>query len=721
MGRKDAIKKSLDKVTARIAKADYVPGFRLIEQALADSEHTPLSKARSKFSEVPGLILAVACLVLGAAFFTTRLLEYGDWPPAVYSSPDVFNLTKEKIIWDIHYGKSLGCADDECYRLESTPPSYFRRHEILPMREFPLSEWSTSAPIFYRGTFKLPQRLIERSENEPISLHTIIIFAKQWDLYLNNQLVFQGSRETMLAPIPRQFIRPDGTISIAIKVQAGDLPYQGISNRGDLVIGPRDMLAPLAYFAHDSATSLQLLYLLPKLSFCIVFAMLFMFVRRHQEIMWFLLFGLTSSLELYLRSGYASGLGLSGHTTELLALVARNYSLMLMGRFIYAFFRLDLPRADRLMKAVFTVITLLNVACFTLLDYKAATTCLDVLAIILKPAVYLFSLFVAISMAGLLSKSAKSVIRSRIALAFSGILLIGCILAFFDLARLIADTFNFSISTHIVGLTWIFDLILFVFIASVSGIEMAVQHANQRHLQNQLQNIDDRLELAQTVQATLLPSQMAGSRDKIAWDCKYISAERLAGDWIFLSDGRYHKTRFFLGDVTGKGPAAALAVAAIVSLLRKKDFEPSPLDSTIKELNIHLYNLFRGNVGSALCAAQMEDDGNTAIVVHGMAGWIHVSKSGAKIIAARGQSLGSQDQINVDIVTTKLDVGDFIFAFSDGCLEGARPISKLVRMLSNQAHRVDINPDELFILINEIGKDLVHADDKAMIYLRRTA
>jgi hypothetical protein len=721
MGRKDAIKKSLDKVTARIAKADYVPGYRLIEQAVADSEDTHKHDIKSKVSDIPGLLLALTCLILGAAFFTSRLVEYGEWPPSVYSSPEVFNLTKEKIQWDVHYGKSLGCQNDECYRSESTPSNYFRRQEILPMREFPLSEWSSGEPIFYRALIKIPEQLIQRSEKEPISLHSIIIFAKTWDLYLNNQLVFQGSRETMLAPIPRQFIRSDGTVSIAIKVQPGDLPYQGISNRGDLVIGPRDSLAPLAYFAHDNATSLQLLYLLPKLSFCVVFAMLFMFVRRNQEIMWFLLFGLTSSVELYMRSSYSSGLGLSGHTTELLALMARNYSLMLMARFIYAFFRLDLPRADRFTSALFIAITSLNVACFTVLDYKSATTCLDVLAIILKPAVYLFSLFVAISMAGLLSKSSKSLVRSRIALVFSGILLIGCTLAFFDLARLVADTFNFSISTHIVGLTWVFDLILFVFIASVSGIEMAVQHANQRYLESQLQNLDDRLELAQTVQSTLLPNQMTGSRETTAWACKYISAERLAGDWIFLSDGRHHKTRFFLGDVTGKGPAAALAVAAIVSLLRKKDFEPSPLDSTIKELNIHLYNLFRGNVGSAVCAAQMDDDGTTFIAVHGMAGWIHVNNSGAKLIAARGQALGAVDQISVDITTIKLDVGDFIFSFSDGCLEGSRPISKLIRTLSNQPQRILISPDEIFALINEIGKDVVHADDKAMIYIRRTA
>ena len=720
MKRRDAIKKSLDQVTARIARTDFIPGYRLIEQALAESEPATSGSSGNKFRQVFGLFIAATCLVLATLFFITRLLEFGDWPPAIYSSPEVFNLTKEKIKWDVHYGTSRGCQSDECYRLDSTPASFFLRHEILPMREFPLKNWSKDQPIFYRAMIKLPDQLIKSAEKDPLSLHTILMFAKRWDLFLNNNLVFQGTQETMLAPIPVNHVQADGMVTIAIRAYPGDLPYQGVSNRGDLVIGPRSKLAGLAYFARDNQTSLQLLYLLPKLSFCVVFAMLFIFVRRNQEIMWFLLFGLTSSVELFMRSEYSSNLGLDGQFKELVALMARNYSLLFLARFIYAFFRLELRRANLLMTIAIATMTVFNLLCLTVMNYKLATTSLDIVAIIIKPCVYIFSVVVAVAMAGLLSKSEKSIIRSRIALAFSAILLFGSCLAFIDLAQLVVDTLNLSISLKIVNLTWVFDLVLFIFMASVTGIEIAVQHAQQKFLKNQLQNLDDRLELAQSVQSTLLPAQMSGSRGNTSWDCKYISAERLAGDWLFLSDGRHHKTRFFLGDVTGKGPAAALAVAAIVSLLRKKDFEPTALDATIKELNIHLFNLFRGNMGSAVCAAQMDDHGTMSIAVHGMAGWVHVSKTGAKIIPARGHSLGTMDHIDVQLTTFQLDVGDFVFAFSDGCIEGTRPIAKLIRHLaSNQ--KTNLSADELFTTINEIGKDSVHADDKAMIYIRRTA
>jgi hypothetical protein len=720
MKRRDAIKQNLDQVTAKIARTDYVPGYRLIEQALASSEQASGTSKNSKFFEKFGLLVAIICLVLSSLFFVSRLVDYGNWPPPIYSSPNVFNLTKEQIKWDIHYGESLGCQTDECYRLETTPSSSFRRQEVLPLREFPLKGWKRDEPIFYRATVKIPENLRERIKSQPHSLHTILMFAKNWDFYLNNTLIFQGTQETMLVPVPIGFIRPDGTLSIAIRANPGDLAYQGISNRGDLVIGPRSELMNLTYFARDNLTSRQLLYLLPKLSFCVVFAMLFMFVRRNQEILWFLLFGLTSSLELFLRSDYSTDLGLDGQSKELLALMARNYSLLLLARFVYAFFRLQLDRANKFLGVALVAMTVFNMICLGFMNYKLATTSLDVVAIILKPFVYIFSVLVAVSMAGLLSQSKKSLLRSRIALAFGLILIFGCCLAFVDLTQLILDTFNLAVSVKIVNLTWVFDLILFVFIASVTGVEIAVQHTQQRFLEHQLQNLDDRLELAQSVQSTLLPAQMSGARGNVAWNCKYISAERLAGDWLFLSDGRHHKTRFYLGDVTGKGPAAALAVAAIVSLLRKKDFEPTALDLTVKELNIHLYHLFRGNMGSALCAAQMEDDGKLSIVVHGMAGWIHVSRSGAKLIPARGNSLGTTEHIAVEIKTIQLDPGDFIFCFSDGCLEGTRTISRLIRQLNSNIH-MNMSADNLFSIINEIGKDSVHADDKAMIYLKRTA
>jgi serine phosphatase RsbU (regulator of sigma subunit) len=308
--------------------------------------------------------------------------------------------------------------------------------------------------------------------------------------------------------------------------------------------------------------------------------------------------------------------------------------------------------------------------------------------------------------------------RSRIALSFGLLLTFGTFLAFIDLTKLVTSLLGIPLQMTIVNLTWVFDLILFVFMAIVTGLQLAVQHTQQQQISDKLQNLTDRLELASTVQSTLLPNPMHGQRGSIEWHCFYVAAERLAGDWVFMSEDRHHPTRFYLGDVTGKGPAAAIAVAAIISLLRKKDFEPSTITNTMKELNKHLFHLFRGNASSAVCMAEVSDDGQAQIISNGMAGWIHLSPGKVRMIQTRGSILGAADHLDVTIAETKLSEGDYLICFSDGCLEGQRHLRRLSLQLEKQPSE-NITADDLFKIVTTIGQDSVLPDDKAMLVIHR--
>ncbi len=721
MKRRDAFEHKLDSVSRGINRLmTDARFFSYLRQNIGRKQDEIPSPRWGKYREVLGVFIALGIVVLSAAFFFARLSEFNDWPPAVYHDKEVYNLTAEKVLWDVHYGPSQGCQSDKCYQDPSTPASYFRRHAVLPLREFPIADWKTGDKIYYRARVKLPENIRQLALTRPISIHTIKMFAESWDLYLNQTPVFQGTEETMLAPIPPSYIQTDGFVDISIVATVGALPYQGIANRGDMVIGPREKLANLTFFSRDNSTSLQLLYLLPKLAFCVVFAVLFMFVGRNQEIMWFLLFGLTSSLELFLRSAYADDLGLSGHVTALLALVFRNYSLLLMARFVYAFFRLRLATAEKVMTTAVAALTVFNVFSLLVMDYSHATRALDMIAIIIKPCVYIFSFVLALAMAGLLSTSERSVMRSRIALCFSFVLLIGTGLACVDLVKLVANTMGVQVPLTIVNLTWVFDLVLFVVIASITGIELALQHTQQRQIEFRLRNLNERIELASSVQDTLLPEVMAGQREGVAWDFRYFPAERMAGDWLYMSDTNAPVRRYMIGDVTGKGPAAALAVAAIISVLRTSELEESNLTGVIKLLNSHLCKLFRGRASTALCLAEIGRDGETRVAVHGMLGFIHVKKDGVSLIPARGSTLGARDEIDVKFIELTLDVGDLLICFSDGCLEGTRTMRRLIHHLSGM-DRADMTPDKLFNEISEIGKDSVHPDDKVFLVVRRVS
>ncbi len=720
MKRREALQLRVDKIAAGIDRLLIkLPLTRRLRDHMIARDSTSRSPT-SKYQETIAIVLAIGTMVLSSMFFVTRLLDYGNWPPTAYSAPNVYNLTQQGVRWDLHYGKSLGCEREDCYRDPSTPSSYFKRQSVLPLREFPIKDWQSGDAVYYRARITIPQNIQDAAAKEPYSLHTILMFAESWDLYLNQQLVFQGTQETMLAPLPAEFIRADGSVDIAIKANIGTLPYQGIANRGDLVIGPRALLSPLTFFSHDNATSLQLLYLLPKLAFCVVFSLLFVFARNNREIGWFLLFGLTSSFELFFRSDYALDLGVKGQTAALLALMARNVSLLVLARFIYSFFRLDIKFVERLIVAGFVLMGIQSFVCLFGVSYSVATRSLDITAIVLKPLVYVSSTVLAVVMAGLLSESERSRMRSRIAFAFAVILFIGTALAFVDLAKLIANTKSLQFNLTIVNLTWVFDLILFIFMAAITGVESALQHAQQRQLQFQLQNLNDRLELASTVQSTLLPEPMQGREESLDFSFHYIPAERMAGDWIFKGSGENGSKRFILGDVTGKGPAAALAVAATIGSLRQKDSQDKGIEETVRDLNYHLFNLFRGKAGTSFCLADVSADGKARIAVHGMAGWLHISTDKIKLISSRGGTLGSQQEVKTSFIDLQLAPGDLLVCFSDGCLEGARPMRKLVDAMG-RLDRSIMTSDKLFETIIEIGKESVLPDDKAMVMIKKVA
>jgi serine phosphatase RsbU (regulator of sigma subunit) len=213
---------------------------------------------------------------------------------------------------------------------------------------------------------------------------------------------------------------------------------------------------------------------------------------------------------------------------------------------------------------------------------------------------------------------------------------------------------------------------------------------------------------------------MFGEEGSLSFHFRYIPAERMAGDWLFKGQGKDGSQRFILGDVTGKGPAAALAVAATIGALRQKDLLNDDITSTVQDLNKHLFTLFRGKAGTSVCLVDIAEDGNAKIAVHAMAGWLHISAEKIKLLSARGSTIGSQNEISTSLIEVKLEAGDILLCFSDGCLEGARTMRKLVDAL-NKLGRAEITADKIFDTVVEIGKDSVQPDDQALIMIKKVA
>lgn len=665
-----------------------------------------------------GPVAAVLTLALIGAFFFARLADFSEWPPKVYSDESVYNLTKNKIEWDVYYGKSPSCGAIECHLTESYPQTEFLKTAVLPMQEFPLRGYKNGDVVYYRARIRIPPPML--LGEDALALHTIIVFAKAYQVYINEKLIYQGGQETMLVPILREAIQPDGTLFVSIKADPGTLPYQGVSNRGDLVVGPRDQLSYLSFFYRDAQTSMILLYVLPKLAFCVVFSVIFLFVRQAKEIPWFVVYGLVSVFELYLRSEFSNGLPLSGTDRTLLGLLTRNISFLVLFRFVLAFFRVHWTWMDRVFSGVVVAFILSCIVMSRFFGYETTGNFLDVIGLILKPAVLFTSIFIACLMAGGLAKQSQTLWRSRMAVSFAFVISLGMFPMIGDLIRIVNDLAGYKFSISMINYTAVFDLFLFTFMSGIVALEMALRMIQQREATIRLQALSDRLELASTVQSNLLPMPMNGDMAGYRYWCRYEPADRLAGDWLYVSHIDETKVRFFLGDVTGKGPAAAIAMSAIMSLLRKFDFEPVTLESLVKQLNKHIAYLFKGNLGSALSVVEGEVEGTCRVMTFGAVGWFHLrGDGGVELIQSRGGILGTSTSVIPYAASVKLERGDRLIAFSDGCLDGVRYLKKLHDDLLNQ-HK-EMSPEELYKAICKYGIEQVNQDDKTFICVERVA
>lgn len=253
-----------------------------------------------------------------------------------------------------------------------------------------------------------------------------------------------------------------------------------------------------------------------------------------------------------------------------------------------------------------------------------------------------------------------------------------------------------------------------------ASLTILKQKSSVLSLTSELKELDSRLELASSVQSNLLPSPRHGTIGNVSWACRYIPAEHLAGDWICVDDRDQIRTRFYLGDVTGKGPAAALAVSSIISIVKTMQTTNLAPACSISDFNRHLFKIFAGQASSSLCYAEIDEAGIATVVVCGMLGWIHIKPEKIAILRSINSFLGQREALPFEQVSVQLDVADTLICFSDGCLDGSRSLKKLIKTLDTTKN-APLEFDKLFDLINNLGKGSVLNDDKAMLAVRRVA
>lgn len=264
-----------------------------------------------------------------------------------------------------------------------------------------------------------------------------------------------------------------------------------------------------------------------------------------------------------------------------------------------------------------------------------------------------------------------------------------------------------------------------------STVAIALENAGLYHQlrQAELHRKAD-LEHAREVQNLLLPKIIPHVRG-IDLAAHYLPAQEVGGDFydfLLYGDG---SLAIAVGDVAGKGPAAALLASLGVGILREHAMhQPSMPAEMLADLNGHLQ--LPGGNGRFIAMAFGVYDPQTRELSLANAGFpqpILLSKGRATVLELSGLPLGLFPSSTYDSIHLNLEPGDAVVFCSDGVLEQANPweeeygierlISKLTD-LGDSASAHHIAAEILQSVDQHAGANSRpdHGDDRTIVVLR---
>jgi serine phosphatase RsbU (regulator of sigma subunit) len=185
--------------------------------------------------------------------------------------------------------------------------------------------------------------------------------------------------------------------------------------------------------------------------------------------------------------------------------------------------------------------------------------------------------------------------------------------------------------------------------------------------------MDEELMMAATIQHAMLPStNEAFFEDRCEIESYYRAATSIGGDFYDIFEYGENRLAFFIADVAGHGPSAALIVAMIKTILfnEKKDY-PSP-SLMMQRLNDKIIQIIEGGrfVTAFFCVADFNDKSLTySSAGHPPPFLLRKNEDAAKILSTMGSFVGVYEEITFGEERIELKSGDKVILYSDGVFE----------------------------------------------------
>lgn len=239
---------------------------------------------------------------------------------------------------------------------------------------------------------------------------------------------------------------------------------------------------------------------------------------------------------------------------------------------------------------------------------------------------------------------------------------------------------------------------------------------------------ESELELATRVQRSLLPQP---SRGMHGWEVSfsYEAARHVSGDYIDLVNTDPTAFYFILGDVSGKGVAAALLMAHLHATVRMLLASGLRLDQIVRETSSSFCHSSLPAQFVTLVIGRATNNGEVELINAGQMPVLFVREGTTQRLPATDVPLGLFCEMETTAVSTSIheraSAGDMLLLYSDGITEttgidgSEYGVERLENLLSRIAHG---DPEET---IGAVLRDVRSfsakselADDRSLLALR---
>jgi sigma-B regulation protein RsbU (phosphoserine phosphatase) len=256
---------------------------------------------------------------------------------------------------------------------------------------------------------------------------------------------------------------------------------------------------------------------------------------------------------------------------------------------------------------------------------------------------------------------------------------------------------------------------------------IALEQARLHRTEVEQQRMEREMEVAAEIQREILPDTMPSipGFEVLGWNRP---ARHVGGDYFGFKQLDDDRWALVLGDVSGKGPGAALLVSTLDSALRVLLTDIGVGVALAERLNAHVWDSTAANKFITLMMAELDPASarleyvnaghNDGLVVGSIGDVEHLESAGSPIGMLPGSAYGSG--------VVDLEPGDLVCFYSDGITECADlddeefEIDRLIAVLKEHGEE---SLEEILVAIDKAVTDFAagqaQGDDQTVILIRR--